>query len=250
MPKVQIVSLEDTPIADTATGQRDIIVKERDSLHMRAHQLPAGATLGVEGDGTDIVLYVWKGAANSGALNFAERASLIVENGASAVLTASPEGATILAFSGNANRAPASGGGHVRALPGDKVPRTLDMGGRGMAGGALHADATLPTCDIWLHENDFYHADYEVPVHSHTEDEIIFVRAGQMRLGNKLYGPGTTLAIAANTKYGFKAGPDGLSFVNFRVGSPSHVNADGSHIMDEGELWRKAVGSPTYLELA
>ncbi len=250
MPKVQIVSLDDAPIADPATGQRDIFFKERDSLHMRSHELPVGAMLRIDGDGTDVVAYVWKGEAASAALNFEERASLIVENGASATLTAGPAGATILVFNLNARKAPPSGGGHVHALPGDKVPRTLDMGGRGMAGGALHADATLPTCDIWLHENDFYHADFEVAVHSHTEDEIIFVRAGQMRLGNRLYGPGTTLAIAANTKYGFKAGPDGLSFVNFRVGSPSHVNADGSHVMDEGELWRKAVGSPSYLELA
>jgi hypothetical protein len=250
MPKVQIVTLESAPIADAATGQRDIFFKERDSLHMRSHELKAGASLKIDGDGTDVVAYVWKGAATSGSLTFEERASLIVENGASATLSAGAGGATILAFNCNANKAPASGGGHVRALPGDKVPRTLDMGGRGMAGGALHADAQLPTCDIWLHENDFYHADYEVPVHSHTEDEIIFVRAGAMKLGNRLYGPGTTLAIAANTKYGFRAGPDGLSFVNFRVGSPSHVNADGSHVMDEGELWRKAVGSPTYLELA
>jgi len=250
MPKVQIVSLEDAPIADAATGQRDIFAKERDSLHMRSHELDAGATLAIEGDGTDIVVYVWKGAAASGSLNFAERASLIVENGASTTLTAGADGATVLAFNLNSRAAPPSGGGHVHALPGEQVPRTLDMGGRGMAGGALHADCSCPTCDVWLHENDFYHADFEVAVHSHTEDEIIFVRAGQMRLGNKLYGPGTTLAIAANTKYGFKAGPDGLSFVNFRVGSPSHVNADGSHVMDEGELWRKAVGSPTYLELA
>jgi hypothetical protein len=248
MPKVQIVSLEKAPVTDS--GARAIFAKERDSLHMRSHELGAGATLEVKGDGADRVVYVWKGAATAGGMHFEERASLIVENGAAATLTADTGGATILVFNLNDRSAPRAGGGHVHALPGEQVPRTLNMGGSGVAGGALHADCSCPTCDVWLHENDFYKADYEVPVHSHTEDEIIFVRAGAMRLGNRLYGPGTALAIAADTKYGFKAGPEGLSFVNFRVGSPSHVNADGSHVMDEAELWRRAVGSPTYLELA
>lgn len=256
MPKVQIVSLEKAPVAPGATGThgsaetRSVFAKERDSLHMRAHQLGAGARLDIKGDGADFVVYVWKGAAMAGAMHFEERASVIVENGASATLTADSQGASILVFNLNDRSDPRDGGKHVHALPGEQVPRTLDMGGSGVAGGALHADCSCPTCEVWLHENDFYKPDYEVPVHSHTEDEIIFVRAGSMRLGNKLYGPGTALAIAADTKYGFRAGPDGLSFVNFRVGSPSHVNADGSHVMDEAELWRRAVGSPTYLELA
>jgi hypothetical protein len=250
MPKVQIVSIENAPVIEGTTGTRAIFAKERDSLHMRAHELAAGTALEVEGDGADHVVYVWKGSAAAGKLRFEERASLIVENGASAKLTADAGGATILVFNLNEHSAPRSGGGRVHALPGEQVPRTIDMGGSGVAGGALHADCSCPTCEVWLHENDFYKPDYEVPVHSHTEDEIIFVRTGAMRLGNKLYGPGTALAIAADTKYGFKAGPDGLSFVNFRAASPSHVNADGSHVMDEAELWRRAVGSPSYLELA
>ncbi len=256
MPKVQIVSLDTAPITEGPTGThgpsetRSIFHKERDSLHMRTHDLVAGSTLEVTGDGTDYVVYIWKGAATAGDVRFDERASMVVENGGSVTITAESDGASILAFNANGNSAPNSDGGHVHLLPSAKVPRTLDMGGSGVAGGALHADCSCPTCQVWLHENDFYKADYEIPVHSHTEDEIIFVRAGSMRLGNRLCGPGTTLAIAANTKYGFKAGPEGLSFVNFRAASPTHVNADGSHSMDEAELWRKVVGSPQYLQLA
>lgn len=256
MPKVQIVSLDTAPIVEGATGThgpsetRSLFDKERDSLHMRVHELGGGATLEIRGDGTDYVVYIWKGSAIAGGLRFEERASLIVENGGAATIEADAEGASILVFSANASSAPRSDGGHVHLLPSEQVPRTLDMGGSGLAGGALHADCSCPTCDVWLHENDFYKEDFEVAIHSHTEDEIIFVRAGSMKLGNRLCGPGTTLAIAANTKYGFRAGPEGLSFVNFRVGSPTHVNADGSHRMDEAELWRRIVGSPTYLEMA
>ena len=112
---------------------------------------------------------------------------------------------------------------------------------------ALHADSQCPTCKLWLHENDYPDADKETALHSHSEDEVIFVRAGTIRLGKRLHGPGTALAIAANTKYGFWSGPDGLSFVNFRGTAPTYTSADGSMVLDEAELWRSHVGKPEYL---
>jgi len=256
MAKVQIVSLENAPIVDSATGThgvaetRAVFAKERDPLHMRTHALGGDATLEIDGSDADYVAYIWKGAALAGGTLLEERASLVVEKGAAVTIRAASGGATVIVFNLNGRPDAPRAGGHVHLLPSERVPRVLDMGGSGNAGGALHADCGCPTCEVWLHENDFYKADYEVPVHSHTEDEIIFVRAGSMKLGNRLLGPGTTLAIAANTKYGFKAGPEGLSFVNFRAKSPTHVNVDNTHRMDEAELWRKAVGSPDYLELA
>ena len=90
-------------------------------------------------------------------------------------------------------------------------------------------------------------ADKETELHSHSEDELIFVRAGSVRLGNRLYGPGTAIAIAADTLYEFWSGPDGLSFVNFRATSPTYKKGDGSLVLDEAELWRKAVGKPEFL---
>jgi hypothetical protein len=100
-----------------------------------------------------------------------------------------------------------------------------------------------------LHENDFYVGGNPVAVHSHTEDEIIFVREGELRVGNRGYGPGTALAVAANTKYGFQVGPAGLSFVNFRASAPTYKSSDGTHSMDEAEFWRSQTGRPEYLDL-
>ena len=254
MARVQIVSPKDVPaIGKVTPGLSEVQAvfdKGPDPLHLRIHTLGRGATVEIKGGSTDYVAYIWRGTVFAGNTSLEERASVIVERGASVVLTAVSEGASVLVFNLNGTPARARAGGHVHLLPAERVPRTLDMGGAGVAGGALHADAACPTCEVWLHENDFYQADYEVAVHSHTEDEIIFVRAGGMRLGNRLYGPGTALAIKANTKYGFRAGPEGLSFVNFRATSPRHVSADGSHVMDEAELWRDHVGAPHYLELA
>jgi hypothetical protein len=65
-----------------------------------------------------------------------------------------------------------------------------------------------------------------------------------------LYGPGTALAVAAHTRYGFYAGPDGLSFVNFRGTSPTYASADGTIILDEAKLWRETVGKPEYVVAA
>ncbi len=256
MPKVQVVTLENDPIVTAPSHKpgtsetRAVFEGERDPLHLRIERLGPNASLRLDGSEADQVAFVWKGAARAGGTRLEEHASMIVEKDAAASLTASDEGATILLFSMNGRPTHPRPGGHVHLLPSEQVPRTLDMGGRGVAGGALHADAGCPTCEIWLHENQFYHADYEVGIHSHTEDELIFVTAGSIRLGNRLYGTGTTLAVAANTKYGFKAGPQGLTFVNFRASAPSYLQPGSPHAQDEAELWRNRVGAPEYLELA
>ena len=255
MPKVQIVTLDTARLVEEPAGSKGKIIshaffdRERDSLHMHLHELQPGAKLEIDGSEHDDVVYIWRGAATAGDTRLEPRASMIVEKGASAEVTAAEEGASVLVFNMNGRPAQPREGGHVYLLPSERVPRVLDMGGGGVAGGALHADAACPSSEVWLHENDFYQEGYEVAVHSHTEDEIIFVRDGNIKLGNRLFGPGTTLAIAANTKYGFHAGPGGLSFVNFRATSPCHVSADGSHVMDEAKLWHDFVGKPEYLEL-
>jgi quercetin dioxygenase-like cupin family protein len=56
----------------------------------------------------------------------------------------------------------------------------------------------------------------EAAPHAHTSAEIILVTAGEFVLGKRRYGPGTAIYIDADTLYGFRAGPDGASFLNFR----------------------------------
>lgn len=53
-------------------------------------------------------------------------------------------------------------------------------------------------------------------VHSHEEDEIIYILGGEMRLGKRSLKRGASIFIAANTLYGFEAGPAGVQFLNFR----------------------------------
>jgi quercetin dioxygenase-like cupin family protein len=64
--------------------------------------------------------------------------------------------------------------------------------------------------------------------HAHVEDEIIYILEGSMEIGNRTYPPGSALAVPAWTLYGFRAGAEGLRFVNFRATKSDrpHVSRD------------------------
>ena len=62
-----------------------------------------------------------------------------------------------------------------------------------------------------------YEPDGSVDIHSHDEDEIIYILEGEMHFGNKVLRPGSSVFIAGGSYYGFKAGPEGLRFINFRA---------------------------------
>lgn len=53
-------------------------------------------------------------------------------------------------------------------------------------------------------------------VHTHEEDEIIYIVAGQMQFGQHTLNPGDSIYIPGMVLYSFKAGPEGLQFINFR----------------------------------
>jgi hypothetical protein len=116
----------------------------------------------------------------------------------------------------------------------------------------MHADSGCPTCEVWLHENHFPGGRSPLPeeekrgIHSHSEDEIIFVIDGAIRLGNKLYGPGTAVAIAADTLYSFTTGPEGLSFINFRAGTPGDIQFANGVAISETGYWKEKQLTPRY----
>jgi len=255
MQKVSIRTLEkavaaDSPLETAGDVQCRVFFEGEHPLHLRLYEIAPGASLRLEADSAELTFFVWKGAVEADGTGMNERASGIVEPGASLNVTGGEAGASLLVFNRRQGDAAGNGPGKVYLLPSEQVPRTIAMGGNKGIGGALHADAHEPTPHVWLHENDFDIPNNETVLHSHSEDEVIFVRAGSIRLGNRLYGPGTALAIAADTKYGFFSGEDGLGFVNFRASSPTYTSADGTHVLDEAKLWIDAVGKPEYLTLA
>lgn len=256
MSRVSIVTCESAPIVQKNGGfcgaveTRSIFSGDRQPIHLYFHRLGPGATARFEGRPADVAIFVWKGGVEAGGSHLESGSSVVVEFGASITLAARGEGATLLAFNLRERGAGDRSGMHVHLLPNESVPRSAKLGGSEGVSGAIHADSQCPTCTIWMHENGYDQPDKETTVHSHSEDEVIFVTAGSMRLGRRMYGPGTALAIAANTKYGFFTGTDGLKFVNFRGSSPTYTSGDGSVVMDEAELWRSLLGRPKYLEPA
>ena len=58
--------------------------------------------------------------------------------------------------------------------------------------------------------------DKATEVHTHEQDEIVYVVAGQMLFGRHILNPGDSIHIPGMTLYSFRAGPEGLQFLNFR----------------------------------
>jgi hypothetical protein len=225
-------------------------------LHLHELHLAPGETLAIGRHEADFLAYVWRGSVTAGGAALPAGSSLIAEAGSRIEAAAGDEGAVLLGFAA-AHAAPgARAGGHVHLLPADRVPRAAELGGASGVGGAMHADADCDGCAVWLHENHFPGSPGLPPeeqqrgVHSHSEDEIIFVIDGEVRLGTRLYGPGTALAIAADTLYSFTPGPAGLSFINFRAGRPGDIQFANGMRIDEPGYWRERLPRPEYLEPA
>jgi quercetin dioxygenase-like cupin family protein len=61
----------------------------------------------------------------------------------------------------------------------------------------------------------------EVRTHAHADDEIVYVVDGELHVGRRVCGPGSSMFIPGNTLYGFRAGPDGCRYLNFRAQADS-----------------------------
>ena len=59
-------------------------------------------------------------------------------------------------------------------------------------------------------------AGYRAAPHAHEQDEVMVVLGGEMHVGRDILRPGSSVAVPAYTIYSFKAGPEGLHFMNFR----------------------------------
>jgi quercetin dioxygenase-like cupin family protein len=69
--------------------------------------------------------------------------------------------------------------------------------------------------------------DADVAPHAHSEDEIIYLLTGEIRLGSRTMEPGDALFVAKDTLYGFKVGPQGCTFLNFRpTPNPKYISKE------------------------
>jgi hypothetical protein len=201
---------------------------------------------------TDRVGYVWFGAVQIGGHALGPGSSFIAERDTAFTLVGGVDPAVVLIFAGSGSDGL---GRHVHLLPSERVPRSPDLGGGSGVSGGIHADSDSPSSTVWLHENRFpgtpdgVRRDTEAGIHSHSEDEIIFVVEGQIRLGAKLYDAGTALQIAAETFYSFTPGPAGLGFINFRAAKPGDIKFANGNRLSETGYWRSKLPRPEYIEV-
>jgi quercetin dioxygenase-like cupin family protein len=66
-------------------------------------------------------------------------------------------------------------------------------------------------------------ANTTVDAHAHGEDKIIAVVEGELRFGEQVYGVGSSIFIPKMTVYSFQAGPEGVTFFNFRPSLPAFL---------------------------
>jgi redox-sensitive bicupin YhaK (pirin superfamily) len=61
----------------------------------------------------------------------------------------------------------------------------------------------------------------EVTTHAHADDEIVYVVEGELHFGRRVCGAGSSFFIPGKTLYGFRAGPQGCRYLNFRAQADS-----------------------------
>jgi len=259
MPKITVRSIDgdcearggdDVAMAGPVEA-RAVLAGPRDPIHVHSYALSPGGSLRWTGAMSGHGAYVLDGSVVVGGVEVARGGAFFVEHGGSALAVAGPAGGRIVVFNQVPDPAdpPTRAGGHLHILPPDRVPRGTDLDGRGMADGALYADAGCETCELWLHENSLHDPTYSISLHCHSEDEVILVTAGSARLGTREGGPGTVVAVAKQTLYSLGVGPNGLTFINFRPHSPVAMRA-GQPPMDERAVFRRKIAAPDYVPAA
>jgi quercetin dioxygenase-like cupin family protein len=64
-----------------------------------------------------------------------------------------------------------------------------------------------------------YEPRHFVPPHSHPEDEVIYILAGSIALGDQTLNSGDALFVPRDTRYSLRAGDDGAEFVRVGMGA-------------------------------
>jgi quercetin dioxygenase-like cupin family protein len=77
-----------------------------------------------------------------------------------------------------------------------------------------------------------------VPRHKHNVDQVVWCVAGSMTQGNKLLQAGTGYFTPADHVYGYEAGPDGVTYIEFR--NCPLDDAGTVFVEDNLERWRPA----------
>ena len=208
------------------------------SLWLVAADLAAGAELRWGSEHGDEAVFVRSGSLTVDGRACPANGAVIVEAGV--VATATAESDTSIVHVGPADPAPPTdglrgpadtAGRGVRVIGPDGVWATVDDTQRTR----FFSDASSPTNRLWLLATDRPQY-FESSAHSHSQDELIHVLRGEIRVGRRVVGEGDTLWVAADRRYKLYSGDDGVHFINYRRDASvmTSPNYDGP-LLEAGE---------------
>ena len=208
------------------------------SLWLVAAELAEGAELRWGSDHGDEAVYVRSGCLTLDGRTCPADGAVVVEAGVSARATA--ESDTSVVHVGPADPAPPT---HGLRGPADTVSRGVRVVGPGGLWATVDdtqrtrffSDASSPTNRLWLLATDRPQY-FESSAHSHSQDELIHVLRGEIRVGRRVVGVGDTLWVAADRRYKLYSGDDGVHFINYRSDASvmTSPNYDGP-LLEAGE---------------
>lgn len=215
-------------LGTVGTVEARLVTPEEFPLWLVRASLDPGAGLVWDGDRGDESVYVLEGEVAVDGRACPAGGALTVEAGATATLSAT--GSAHLVHMGRHERAtPAAGGRNVHVVgPGGTYARLGD--GRATR---YFADSACATCGVTLFftGRDGEHAS---PAHSHSCDELIHVTSGEIVVGRRRLGPGSTVAVLADRRYAFHS--PGFGFLNYRPAAATMTVDRAAPPLEEGPV--------------
>jgi mannose-6-phosphate isomerase-like protein (cupin superfamily) len=219
------------------------------SLWLVRGTLEAGAELRWEPGHGDEALFVLDGELEHDGRLAGPRSAVLVEANAEAVVRARSR-ADVLHFGPTSPTPPTDGplgpaaeggrGVHVVA-PHEAAGSSWPVDGGGTIESRFYADSTCPTCRAWFVRNAVDVA-FTLPSHVHSQDELVYLVRGDMRVGTAELSAGMAVAIPAGVRYGVRS-RTGFEFVNFRRDLATYLGRPGSEpILEKASV---VTGEPT-----
>lgn len=208
-------------------------------------ELADGAVLEWHADCGEEALYVQRGELTVAGRRCPAGGAVVIESGARCTVRA-VGGAWVahLGAAGSAQPAPAGppadGALGPPPQPDGHGVHVVGPGGVWRSGAleGVHAvwfaDSTCPTCRVTLFTVESSEA-VDGPAHTHSQDEIIYLLDGGIRMGAQVFGAGTSLCIPHDLRYRFRGEEGGHRFLNFRRGLSYQTNAGAEPLIETPE---------------
>lgn len=178
------------------------------------------------------VFYVERGSVILDGTECGPGTAVIIEAGIAASLTCQEDAETIhfgqsAPLGGGEARTPGRGV-HVVG-PGPKSVFVTNAGGSPMTA-SYYLDSTCESCEVGL-LRVWSPGPFRVRSHSHSEDEIIHMVRGSLRIGRDTVSAGQAVAIPGSRVYGFTA-DEPFEYINYRAGG-SFISTHGNPDQEE-----------------